>query len=183
MNIKESLYFAPYITALATGQTVQCRDLEEGAAWSDIDPEITLWDVNLQYRVKTAPVLKPYSTKEDILALMGKDVIVKSSKSLIVRRVDSIIKTPLGMWEILVSRDTARYSPEMFLKKYQYIAGGPCGVYVDEVPPPPKKELEPEDDDLDDDEEDELPDEGFEKDEDIGDGPDDPEEEGDSDES
>lgn len=179
VNLTSALLFAPYITAAAAGQIIQrCIEGEEGAVhWTDMgtEDEFTFGE---EYRIKTAPVLKPYSKEEDLFALVGKSVRVKATKTAIVRMVGQVIRVN-GTWKICCVYDNgAQYTPEMFMKKYEFLDGAPIGVYVDEVPPPPKKAGKPSDDHDDDfGEEEEL------EDEDIGDGEDDPEEEGDTDES
>lgn len=182
MRLADTLNFAEYITASAAGHIIQREAIDDDTnrpIWEDmvLDDE---FESGRKYRIKTAPVLKPYSKEEDLFALVGKSVRVKATKTAIVRMVGQVIRVN-GTWKICCVYDNgAQYTPEMFMKKYEFLDGTPIGVYVDEVPPPPKKAGKPSDDHDDDfEEEEELPDEGFEEDEDIGDGEDDPEEEGD----
>lgn len=143
MNLEEIKKYAEHVTAAAAGHTIQKRQLfgVVETDWEDMGPEEE-FNSNFNYRVKPLPVLVPYSEIQDILGLVGKVVCVSAvsverptARLIITARLDN------STWHIQIAGDSGKYTPLTLMRKYEFLSGEPCGVYVDRVPKIAKKEL------------------------------------------
>jgi len=160
MNLEEIKKYAEHVTAAAAGHTIQKRQLfgVVETDWEDMGPEEE-FNSNFNYRVKPLPVLVPYSETQDILGLVGKVVRVATlipespmARLVLAARIEN--KT----WNIQIAGDSGKYTPLTLMRKYEFLSGEPCGMYVERVPKIAKKKEAPADI-LEDEEEEEEEDE------------------------
>jgi len=134
MNLEQLSTYAPYIQAAARGFIIQRRQ-NFGAvesSWEDMGPT-DQFDQNFTYRIKPEPVWVPFFKPEHFEGLLGKTVRVKALSTFNLRLVVAVF-TKNGNTYIQVGGDSATYTPPLFLRKYMFDNGDPCGVLEEQIP-------------------------------------------------